>query len=46
MNLIELNRALVQPRQSGMVAVLETHLHQAQTENMTPIDQISTLVSD
>ena len=46
MNLIELNRALVQLRLSGMVAVLETRLLQAQSENMAPIDLISTLVSD
>lgn len=29
-----------------MVAVLETRLLQAQTENMAPIDLLSTLVSD
>ncbi len=46
MNLIELNRALVQLRLSGMVAVLETRLLQAQSDNMAPIDLISTLVSD
>ena len=46
MNLIELNRALHQLRLGGMVAVLETRLLQAQTENMAPIDLISTLVSD
>jgi len=38
MNLIELNRALVQLRLSGMVAVLETRLLQAQSDNMAPID--------
>ena len=32
MNLIELNRALVQLRLSGMVAVLETRLLQAQSD--------------
>ena len=46
MNLIELNRSLVQLRLSGMAAVLETRLLQAQSENMAPIDLISTLVSD
>ena len=46
MNLIELNRALVQLRLSGMAAVMETRLLQAQSENMAPIDLISTLVSD
>jgi hypothetical protein len=34
MNLIELNRSLVQPRLSGMAAVLETRLLQAQSEAM------------
>jgi DNA replication protein DnaC len=46
MNLIELNRALHQLRLGGMVTVLETRLLQAQSENMTPIDLISVLVSD
>jgi IstB-like ATP binding protein len=46
MNLIELNRALHQLRLGGMVATMETRLQQAQTENMAPIDLISTLVSD
>jgi DNA replication protein DnaC len=46
MNLIELNRSLHQLRLGGMVAVLETRLLQAQSENMTPIDLISVLVSD
>jgi DNA replication protein DnaC len=46
MNLIELSRALHQLRLGGMVAVLETRLLQAQTDNMAPIDLISTLVSD
>jgi DNA replication protein DnaC len=44
MNLIELNRSLVQLRLSGMAAVLETRLLQA--EAMAPIDLISILVSD
>jgi DNA replication protein DnaC len=46
MNLIELQRALKQLRLGGMAAVLETRLHQAQTERMAPIDLISCLVSD
>jgi len=46
MNLIELNRSLVQLRLSGMAAVLETRLLQAQSEKVTPIDLISILVSD
>ncbi len=46
MNLIELNRALKQPRLGGIAAVLETRLRQAQAEGMAPIDLISCLVSD
>jgi hypothetical protein len=46
MNLIELQRALKQLRLSGIAAVLETRLHQAQAERMAPIDLISCLVSD
>jgi hypothetical protein len=46
MNPIELNRSLVQLRLSGMAAVLETPLLQAQSEAMAPIDLISILVSD
>ncbi len=46
MNLIELNRALAQLRLGGIAAVLETRLHQAQTEAMPPIDFLSCLVSD
>ena len=46
MNLIELNRSLVQLRLSGMAAVLETRLLQTQAEAMAPIDLISILVSD
>ena len=42
MNLIELNRALVQLRLSGMAAVMETRLLQAQSQNMAPIDLIRT----
>src|SRR5438128_11102290 len=46
MNLIELQRALKQLRLGGVAAVLETRLHQAQTEPMAPIDLISCLVCD
>ena len=46
MNPIELKRSLVQLRLSGMAAVLETRLLQAQSEAMAPIDLISILVSD
>lgn len=46
MNLIELERALRQLRLGGMAAVLEPRLRQAQAESMTPIDFISSLVSD
>ena len=46
MNLVELDRALRQLRLSGMAAVLETRLRQAQAEKMPPIDLVSALVSD
>src|ERR1700730_11198887 len=46
MNIIELQRALRQLRLGGIAAVLETRLHQAQTEPMVPIDLISCLISD
>ena len=46
MNITELERALRQLRLGGMAAVLETRLHQAQTEPMAPIDLLSCLVSD
>ena len=46
MNVIELNHALRQLRLGGMLAVLETRLHQAQTEPMPPIDFLSCLVAD
>ena len=46
MNLVELDRALRQLRLSGMAAVLDTRLRQAQTEKMAPIDLISALVAD
>jgi DNA replication protein DnaC len=45
-NIIELQRALKQLRLGGMASVLETRIHQAQAEPMTPIDLISCLVSD
>ena len=46
MNLIELQHALRQLRLGGIATVLETRLHQAQAEAMTPIDLISCLVAD
>jgi DNA replication protein DnaC len=46
MNLVELDHALRKLRLSGMAAVLETRLRQAQTEQLAPIDFVSTLVSD
>ena len=46
MNLIELQRALQQLRLGGMATVLETRLHQAQSEAMAPIDLMSCLISD
>ena len=46
MNIPELERALRQLGLSGMAAVLETRLRQAQAEPMAPIDLISCLVSD
>ena len=46
MNLVELDHALRKLRLSGMAAVLETRLRQAQTDRVTPIDLVSTLVSD
>ena len=46
MNVVELQRALRQLRLGGMAAVLETRLHQAQTEPMVPIDLISCLITD
>src|ERR1700686_3735554 len=46
MNLIEINRALRQLRLGGIAAVLETRLHQAQTEPLAPIELLSCLVSD
>ena len=46
MNLVELDHALRKLRLSGMAAVLETRLRQAQTEKLVPIDLVSMLVSD
>jgi DNA replication protein DnaC len=46
MNLVELDRALRKLRLSGMADVLETRIHQAQTEKLAPIDFLSALVSD
>ncbi len=46
MNLLELQRALRQLSLSGMAAGLETRLLQAQTDQLAPIDLVSTLVTD
>lgn len=46
MNAIELDHALRKLRLSGMAAVLETRLHQAQVEHLAPIDLVSALVND
>jgi DNA replication protein DnaC len=46
MTLIELDRALRKLRLSGMADVLEPRLRQAQSERLTPIDLVSTLVND
>jgi DNA replication protein DnaC len=46
MNLVELDRALRQLRLSGMAAVLETRLQQAQSSKLAPIDLVSALVGD
>jgi DNA replication protein DnaC len=46
MNLVELDRAMRQLRLSGMAAVLETRLRQAQAEKLTPLDLVSALVTD
>jgi DNA replication protein DnaC len=45
-NMIELCRTLRQLRLSGMAAVLETRILQAQTERQPPIDFLSALVQD
>jgi len=46
MNLVEVDRALRKLRLSGMADVLETRLHQAQSDHMAPLDLVSALVSD
>ena len=46
MNLVELDRALRKLRLSGMADVLETRLRHAQTERLTPLDLVATLVTD
>lgn len=46
MNLVELDHALRKLRLSGMAAVLETRLRQAQADHLPPIDLVSALVSD
>jgi DNA replication protein DnaC len=46
MTLVELDHALRKLRLSGMAAVLEARLRHAQSEKMTPIDLVSTLVTD
>ena len=46
MNLVELDQALRKLRLSGMADLLETRLHQAQVEQMPPIDLVAALVSD
>ena len=46
MNLIELDHALRKLRLSGMAAVLEARLRQAQADHLAPIDLVSALVSD
>ncbi len=46
MNLVELDLALRKLRLSGMADVLETRLRQAQSENLAPLDLVSTLVCD
>jgi hypothetical protein len=43
-NTIRLDRALHQPRQSGMAGVLETLLLRAQANAMAPIDLLSSVV--
>ncbi|MCC6165003.1 MAG: ATP-binding protein [Acidobacteria bacterium] len=46
MTLSELDRALRQLRLSGMAAVLEIRLRQAQTERLPPLDLVAALVTD
>ena len=46
MNLVELDRALRQLRLSSMTDVLDTRLHQDQTEQRAPIALVVALVTD
>lgn len=46
MNLTELDHALRKLRLSGMAAVLDTRLRQAQSQPLPPIDLVSALVND
>jgi DNA replication protein DnaC len=46
MNLVELDHALRKLRISGMAAVLEARLRQAQAEHLAPLDLVATLVTD
>ncbi len=46
MNLVEVDAALRKLRLSGMAAVLETRLRQAQAERLAPLDLVATLVTD
>jgi DNA replication protein DnaC len=46
MNLVEVDAALRKLRLSGMAAVLEMRLHQAQAARLAPLDLVATLVSD
>jgi DNA replication protein DnaC len=46
MNLVEVDAALRKLRLSGMAAVLETRLRQAQAERLAPLDLVATLVGD
>jgi DNA replication protein DnaC len=46
MNLVELDHALRKLRLSGMAAVLEARLRQAQAEKLAPLDLVATLVTD
>jgi DNA replication protein DnaC len=46
MNLVEVDAALRKLRLSGMAAVLETRLRQAQAERLAPLDLVATLVAD
>ena len=46
MNIIELQRALTSLRLSGIAAVVETRILQAQTDKVASIDLLSSLVDD